>query len=209
MKKKIIISERDLIRKLFSESNVGEITPIGFKAIQRKKVVVFVPESHLEEVFNAMSHSGAGIIGEYKMCSFRIEGTGTYKPASSSRPFSGRKGIVNYETEIKLEMECDSEALMTVIVSMLDAHPYEEVAYEIYSFFKFSNETDGVFIKLKKSVTLSYILKKLNTKIEEHHLKMNLKVKTIVLVNDENNQKYDADLVIQKSKEKFKIKKIK
>lgn len=208
MKKNFIVTEKKLIDKLFPGDNISEIKPVGYKLIQRFKIITFVPESHLEDVFNVMANSGAGRIGEYEMCSFRTEGTGTFKANSSTRPFVGRKGIVNYESEVKLEMECDRLNLNNVVEVMLDIHPYEEVAYEIYPFFKFSNEADGVFIKLKKSVSLRAILQKLNTKIEEQFLKMNTKIKTVVLVNEENDESYDADIVIQKSKSKFKIKTI-
>lgn len=209
MMKKTKISEQVLIDKLFDRNQVKEIIPLGFKTIQRNKIIVFVPESHVEDVFNTMSNAGAGEIGDYKMCSFRSEGIGTYKPVKSSRPFAGKRGIVNYESEIKLEMECDESSLNNVIQSMLEIHPYEEVAYEIYPFFKFSNETNSVLIYLKRAVTLGSILIKLNRKINEHQIKMNLKVKSLVLTNDNDVDICDADLVIQKSKDKFKIKTIK
>ena len=209
MKKKTKISEQNLIDKLFDRNQVKEIIPLGFKTIQRNKIILFVPESHVEDVFNTMSNAGAGEIGDYKMCSFRSEGIGTYKPVKSSRPFAGKRGIVNYESEIKLEMECDESSLNQVIQSMLEIHPYEEVAYEIYPFFKFSTETNSVLIYLKRAVTLGSILIKLNRKINEHQIKMNLKVRSLVLTDDNDVDIGDADLVIQKSKDKFKIKTIK
>lgn len=96
------------------------------------KVVVFVPEEALESVFGAMADAGAGAIGEYSHASFRSRGTGTFLPGEGARPYSGRTGELSSVDETRLEMICPSFLVDDVIGAILDQHPYEEVAYDIY-----------------------------------------------------------------------------
>lgn len=97
-----------------------------------KKIAVFVPASHLEEVANALFETGAGRIGDYSECSFQLAGTGTFKPEEGADPFSGTHGTRSREEEVRLEVIISSHQLGSAIPSMLAAHPYEEVAYDVY-----------------------------------------------------------------------------
>ncbi|WP_256760205.1 Nif3-like dinuclear metal center hexameric protein [Cohnella sp. WQ 127256] len=97
------------------------------------KLVVFIPETHHEIVRNAMFSAGAGWIGNYSHCSFNIEGTGTFLPREGSDPFIGKQGKLTETREIRLETIVPLSARKKVISAMLKAHPYEEVAYDLYS----------------------------------------------------------------------------
>jgi len=97
------------------------------------KLVVFVPVSHVNKVAEAIHQAGGGIIGEYSNCSFRTIGTGTFKGSTDSNPSIGNKGILQSVEEIKLEVLVDKWKLNRVITELKKAHPYEEVAYDIYS----------------------------------------------------------------------------
>lgn len=96
------------------------------------KVVVFAPREALEGVADAMSAAGAGVIGGYTRCSFRTPGVGTFVPGPAARPYSGERGIVSEEEEVRLEMICPSFRVGRVVGAMVGAHPYEEVAYDVY-----------------------------------------------------------------------------
>ncbi len=96
------------------------------------KIVVFVPRGYEEEVRNAMAEAGAGWIGDYSHCTFNLEGTGTFKPLEGSNPFIGEKGKVEEVLEIRLETVVTGEDRGKVINNMVKAHPYEEVAYDLY-----------------------------------------------------------------------------
>jgi dinuclear metal center YbgI/SA1388 family protein len=96
------------------------------------KLVVFVPESHHETVRTAIFSAGAGWIGNYSDCSFNIEGTGTYQPREGSNPFLGEQDRLTQTREIRLETIVPLSARKKVIAAMLKAHPYEEVAYDLY-----------------------------------------------------------------------------
>lgn len=96
-----------------------------------KKLVVFVPATHREAVFSAMSDSGAGHVGNYSHCSFQIEGTGTFVPGDGTNPYIGAQGKLEKVEEVRIEMVVPASRQSAVIKAMLAAHPYEEVAYDI------------------------------------------------------------------------------
>ena len=97
------------------------------------KLVVFVPKENLESVSNALFESGGGIIGEYSKCSYRLEGSGTFEGSELSNPSAGTKMTFETVNEIRLEIIVDAWKLNGVLKNMIDAHPYEEPAYDLYS----------------------------------------------------------------------------
>ena len=103
------------------------LKPMGAKL---EKWAVFVPLTHLETVRSAMSRAGAGHIGNYDECSFSVEGLGTFRAQEGSQPFVGDIGTMHQEPEARLEMVVPGEAMPAVRKALLDAHPYEEVAYD-------------------------------------------------------------------------------
>lgn len=96
------------------------------------KVATFVPAAHADSVLAAMAHEGAGVIGEYSECSFRTPGIGTFRPGAAATPFSGEVGELNREPEERLEILVPADRTADVIAALKAAHPYEEVAYDIY-----------------------------------------------------------------------------
>lgn len=98
---------------------------------QQVKLVVFVPESHLAQLREAVSAAGAGVIGAYTHCSFSAPGVGTFLPGEGTKPFSGKVGKVNEETERRFETLVSKPRLGAVLRAMLQAHPHEEVAYDV------------------------------------------------------------------------------
>ena len=99
---------------------------------QLKKLVVFVPVDHLEQVRLAMFDAGAGRIGDYDQCSFNLEGKGTFRGSEEANPFVGEKGEMHQEPEIRIETILPAHLVLRVAKAMIRAHPYEEVAYDIY-----------------------------------------------------------------------------
>lgn len=96
------------------------------------KLAVFVPETHIEAVLKAVCGAGAGHIGKYSDCTFRVRGTGTFKGADDTKPFLGKPGILEEADEYRLETVFGEFDAPRVIAAMLRAHPYEEVAYDLY-----------------------------------------------------------------------------
>lgn len=97
-----------------------------------RKLVTFVPLSHAETVRNALFDAGAGHIGAYDRCSYHTEGTGTFRASEGSHPFTGEVGEFHLEPEIRLETIFPAPLQSRVVKALLNAHPYEEVAYDIY-----------------------------------------------------------------------------
>lgn len=95
------------------------------------KLVTFVPESHLAKVRAAVCEAGAGVIGDYTYCTFSSAGTGTFLPGRTARPFVGKKQRVNEEPERRFEVLTPKAVLAKVLRALLDAHPYEEPAYDV------------------------------------------------------------------------------
>ncbi|MCK5833809.1 Nif3-like dinuclear metal center hexameric protein [bacterium] len=96
------------------------------------KVVVFVPESHLEQVRVALCLEGAGNIGNYSDCTFSTPGVGTFLPGREAKPFSGVLGQLKKEKERRLETIIPVESIDAAILAIKKSHPYEEPAFDIY-----------------------------------------------------------------------------
>ncbi|MBS4059773.1 MAG: Nif3-like dinuclear metal center hexameric protein [Bacteroidetes bacterium] len=97
-----------------------------------KKLVTFCPESHVENVRNAIFEAGAGQIGKYDCCSFNTNGTGTFRAGAEANPFVGEIGKMQHEGETRIETILPAYLTRKVIHAMIEAHPYEEVAYDLY-----------------------------------------------------------------------------
>ncbi len=99
------------------------------------KLVVFVPVESVQKVSEAVFAAGAGIIGNYRKCSFRAEGTGTFLPQEKAKPAIGRKGRLENVQEMRLETVVPAERLEGVIAAMKEAHPYETPAFDVFRLY--------------------------------------------------------------------------
>ncbi len=134
---------------------------------------VFVPVEQTEKVRTALFNAGAGNIGNYDECSFSLSGEGTFRPNTGSKPFAGEIGQREKAAENKISVIFEDYKENTIINAMLAAHPYEEVAYQI---FKTENKNHysglGRFGDLKESMNekdfLTYIKTKFNLKLIRH-----------------------------------------
>ncbi len=96
------------------------------------KLSVFVPPAQADTLRMALFAAGAGNIGNYSHCSFNAPGEGTYFPHEGTHPFAGSPGALHTEPEIRVETIVPRALLQQVIKAMLQTHPYEEPAYDIY-----------------------------------------------------------------------------
>jgi len=96
------------------------------------KIVTYCPNNMAETIRKAMFGVGAGNIGNYKDCSFNIEGIGTFKGKEGANPYLGIEGELSQENETRIETIVPSYLVNVVIENLKEAHPYEEVAYDIY-----------------------------------------------------------------------------
>src|SRR5262245_1017000 len=96
------------------------------------KLVVFVPDADLGKVSDALFAAGAGQIGQYRECSYRLHGTGTFFGSEGTNPAVGEKGRREEVSEWRLEVVCPEERVSAAVAAMRRAHSYEEPAYDVY-----------------------------------------------------------------------------
>ncbi len=116
------------LAKQLGLENLRILSPSG----KLKKMVVYVPDSHAEEVRETILNAGVGHIGNYSHCSFVVHGEGSFKALEGTHPFVGKQGEIHYEKEVRLESIAPDYMINTVLQAMFAVHPYEEVAYDIY-----------------------------------------------------------------------------
>jgi dinuclear metal center YbgI/SA1388 family protein len=119
----------DSIARRLGLTDVKPLRPV----VQRQlKIVVFTPETDLQRVSEAMFNAGAGKIGQYSQCSFRLSGTGTFFGSDATNPTVGQKGRREEVSEWRLEVICPESCLANVLQAMRGAHSYEEPAFDVY-----------------------------------------------------------------------------
>lgn len=101
------------------------------KANVLTKLTVYVPNDFVNDVQQAMFDAGAGTIGEYAECSYQSGGIGGFKPLAGAQPFEGQIEKRSLVEETKLEILVSNHRLHKVVAAMLNAHPYEEAAYDL------------------------------------------------------------------------------
>jgi dinuclear metal center YbgI/SA1388 family protein len=128
-------------RKICEKIGLKNIRLMAPKKNTLSKLVTFVPQDHTDRVLVALHEAGAGQIGNYGNCSFRVVGTGTFKPLDGSAPFVGALGQQESVQEDRVEVIFPTHLENVVLQSLRKAHPYEEVAYYINSL---TNENQDV-----------------------------------------------------------------
>ncbi|KAF0215743.1 MAG: hypothetical protein FD174_3989 [Geobacteraceae bacterium] len=95
------------------------------------KLSVFVPKGHEERVLDALFQF-SGFIGNYRDCSFRTSGIGTFKPLEGAKPFLGEVGKREHAEENRLEVLLRRTDLTAAVNALRKVHPYEEPAFDLY-----------------------------------------------------------------------------
>ncbi|GAB3998239.1 Nif3-like dinuclear metal center hexameric protein [Spirosoma daeguense] len=115
--------------KIAEKLNLQNVQILAPKTQVLSKLVTFVPVNDTQRVLDALYAAGAGQIGEYKNCSFRVNGTGTYQPGEGTNPAIGNVGEYHEEPENRIEVIIPTYLQHNVLGALRQAHPYEEVAY--------------------------------------------------------------------------------
>lgn len=101
------------------------------------KLCFFVPESHLEQVKQAVFSAGGGQIGDYEHCCWQVLGQGQFRPGSGANPFLGSPGELEQVAEYRVEMVCADDLIKEAVAALKQAHPYEEPAYDVWQLADF------------------------------------------------------------------------
>ncbi len=192
------------LAKTLKLKNIRFLT--NLKSLQYK-LIIFVPDSHLEKVANTIFENGGGIIGEYSNCSFRTRGEGSFSGSEKTSPSIGKK--LNYEKvdEVKLEVLIDSWKLEKILSAVRTVHPYEEMAYDVYPINnEHSNYGVGAIGEINQSMKqhefLDYVSKCLKIKKFRYTMGKRNKIKTVAVCGGSGSEfiadaiKKDADAYI-------------
>lgn len=125
----VLAGVNGIIAEKLGLSNVEILQP---KRKILRKLVTFCPEQMAEKVRNTLFEAGAGEYRNYDHCSFNVTGEGTFRGNDSSTPYVGEKGEMHFEKEIRIEVIFPDYLENRILQSLISAHPYEEVAYDIY-----------------------------------------------------------------------------
>lgn len=158
-----------------------------------RKLVFFVPVDHAVSVRNKVFEAGAGHIGNYDQCSFNAEGDGTFRGSDETHPFVGKKGQLHYEKEIRVETIYPVSRETNVIKALLDAHPYEEVAYDIYPLvLPYHQAGSGMVGELPEPFSETVFLKNLKkvftTKVIRHSELLNKEIRKVAVCGGSGSQ---------------------
>lgn len=96
------------------------------------KFCFYVPESHLEQVKEAVFAAGAGKIGDYEACCWQVPGEGQFRPLPGASPYLGEVDEMERTVEYKVELVCTDDTIKPAIAALKEAHPYEEPAYQAW-----------------------------------------------------------------------------
>lgn len=161
------------------------------------KVVVFVPESHVKTVLEQMGDAGAGNIGNYSHCAFMSDGIGTFKPDEHANPYVGINLKQHEESEKKIEVIVPENKLQQVTTKMIQAHPYEEPAYDILLLEqpgeKFGLGRIGV---LNETCTVQTLCDQIKKQFDVSHVRvsgdLNTKVNKVAIVGGSGEKYVEA-----------------
>jgi dinuclear metal center YbgI/SA1388 family protein len=120
----------DLLAKKLGLTDVGPLRSVD--GARNCKIVVFVPDKDLAKVSDAVFAAGAGHIGQYRECSFRLSGVGTFFGDEGAHPTVGAKGRREEVAEWRLEVVCADALVEKAVAALRSAHSYEEPAYDVY-----------------------------------------------------------------------------
>lgn len=150
------------------------------------KLIVFVPVPDAEKVREAIFAAGGGNIGKYSECSFNIKGTGTFKPGEGTNPHTGELGKRETTDEEKIEVIFPVYLKEKLVSAMTDAHPYEEVAYDLIALSNFYQEVGSGLIgelpeEMHETAFLQLVKKQFNLQVIRHTPLLEREVKKVAL----------------------------
>ena len=131
----VILGTNRILAEKLGLTNLQVLAPLNGRF---RKLVTFCPIDYAEKVRTAIFDAGAGHIGKYDQCSFNAQGQGSFRAGDGAKPFVGEQNKIHFEEEVRIETIFPDYLERKIISSLKKAHPYEEVAYDI---FKLENES--------------------------------------------------------------------
>ena len=150
------------------------------------KMVTFVPKNEVDKVMDAIHKAGGGNIGNYQNCSFRITGIGTFQPTAKANPHVGEAGKLEQVEEIRAEVIFPAHLEFQILNALIEAHPYEEVAYYLTP-LKNKNQDVGAGMigtlptPMESKAFLSHVKSMMNTDCVRHTASLSRKISKVAL----------------------------
>ncbi|WP_449537003.1 Nif3-like dinuclear metal center hexameric protein [Ferdinandcohnia sp. Marseille-Q9671] len=181
----------DLLADALELTNIDVLSPTYEEKL--KKLAVYVPKQSADVVRTALGEAGAGFIGNYSHCTFNTPGTGTFLPQEGTNPYIGQQGRLEEVEEVKIETVFPSSLQKRVVSAMMKAHPYEEVAYDIYPLENEGNVLGlGRVGYLENEMTLEEFALHVKNKLEVEGLRvvgsLTDKVKKVAVLGGDGNK---------------------
>lgn len=151
-----------------------------------KKLVTFCPTAQVNTLREALFAAGAGNISNYSDCSFNAEGLGTFKANDGASPFVGEQGLQHHEPETRIETIFLVQDERKILLALLENHPYEEVAYDIYPLENKLNTVGSGMIgwleqEMEATEFLSFVKSKMNVTVIRHTQPTGKKIKKVAV----------------------------
>ena len=151
--------------------NVRILAPKGETLL---KLVTYVPDDQADKVREALFEAGCGHIGNYDSCSYNLKGEGTFRALSGANPYCGKIDELHHEKEVRIETVLPKYLKNSVLKALLEAHPYEEPAYDFYALDNEWNQVGaGVIGELDNPETEMDFLKRIKKTFEVECLRHN------------------------------------
>lgn len=171
-------------KKIADRLGLDDLKILSAKKSSLIKLSVFVPKAAVNGVKDALFEAGAGNIGNYSHCSFSSTGMGSFKANENADPYVGEKNKLHIEEELKIEVVLPSHLQSKVVSSLLNSHPYEEVAYDLFPLLNKSKQIgSGMVGKLKEEMDessfLTFLKEKMKTNCIRHSKLLNKKIRKV------------------------------
>lgn len=159
-------------RKIAEKLGLEKLSILSPRPNTLQKLVTFIPVADTEAVMEAIHAAGAGNIGNYNDCSFRLTGKGYYRPNEQASPVQGRAGKLEEVPENRIEVIYPGYLKGAILNSLKQAHPYEEVAHFITNLENSNQEVgSGMIGNLPVEMTANEFLYYLKDKMELHTIR--------------------------------------
>jgi dinuclear metal center YbgI/SA1388 family protein len=154
-------------KKIADKIGLQNLKILAPRADTLTKLTTFIPTDSVGVVMEALHQAGAGQIGNYKNCSFSVEGTGTFSPNDVANPFIGSAGKQEYVKETRVEVILPGYLEGKIIEALRKSHPYEEVAYYLTPLTNENQEVgSGMIGELKEAIEPIEFLKRLKISMQ-------------------------------------------
>ncbi len=154
-------------RKICEKIGLAGTRILAPKTDSLTKLVTFVPREQTGDVLTALYGAGAGQIGNYQNCSFRVEGKGTFKPNGEANPTIGQRAVQEEVDEHRVEVIFPDHLRSRVISALKAVHPYEEVAYYLTRLVNENQEVgSGMIGELEEALEPTEFLRRLKDSMD-------------------------------------------